>query len=110
MEQPGHEDIVVQCFVFSIPAQLCSLQHLPQLREDVCRTENQEDGECEMKSRDRVESSVQDRWSVHSGDWGMETALRLEAWSKNKSFEGEMEMEMMEREKEWGEGPDGFVE
>lgn len=39
----------VQCFVFSIPALLCSLQHLSQLREDVSRTENQKDGECEMK-------------------------------------------------------------
>lgn len=32
-----------------------------------------------MKSRDRVESRVQDSSSMHSGDWGMETALRLEA-------------------------------
>lgn len=79
MEQPGHGDIFVQCFVFSIPALLCSLQHLSQLREDVCRTENQDDGECEMKSRDKVESSVQDSWSIHSGNCGMETALTLEA-------------------------------
>lgn len=64
MEQPGHGDMFVQCFVFSVPALLCSLQHLSQLREDVRRTENQEDGECEMESRDRVESSVQDRWSM----------------------------------------------
>lgn len=64
MEQPGHGDMFVQCFVFSIPALLCSLQHLSQLREDVRRMENQEDGECEMESRDRVESSVQDRWSM----------------------------------------------
>lgn len=79
MEQPGHGDMLVQCFVFSIPALLCSLQHLSQLREDVSRTENQEDGECEMKSRERMESSVQDRWHIHYGDWGMETALGLKA-------------------------------
>lgn len=55
----------VQCFVFSIPALLCSLQHLSLLREDVCRTEDQEDRECEIESGDRVGSSVQDRWSMH---------------------------------------------
>lgn len=56
MEQPGHGNVFVQCFVFSIPALLHSLQHLSQHGKGVCRMENQEDVGCDMKSRDRVES------------------------------------------------------
>lgn len=43
MEQPGHGNVFVQCFMFSIPALLRSLQHLPQHGEGVRRMENQED-------------------------------------------------------------------
>lgn len=56
MEQPGHDNVFVQYFIFSILALLHSLQHLSQHGEGVCRMENQEDVGCAIKSRDRVAS------------------------------------------------------
>lgn len=79
MEQPGYANVLLRCFMFYIPTLLHSLQHLSQRGEGGYRVENQEDVECEMKSRDRVKSRGWGGEAEHAlGGWEM----ALEAWFK----------------------------